>query len=220
MDESRLSQDYLISPDKPLWQHKDHFRFNTDTRLLAGFMQIKKGSVVYDFGTNNAALLQAADAFGPASMVGIEIQAEACQVAWRNAQSFQSPCTILQASIQEADLPLADVIVSNPPFFPLQATHPDTVMTMRQLGRMESLCTLQDLVAAAARLLKSSGHFQFVHRPQRLNEIMETLHANHFSVARMALAYDTRDNQCKAVLLDCVKDRQVQLKMEEIIWIS
>ena len=40
-----------------LYQDKEHFRFNTDTKLLAKFVLLKKQERILDIGTNNAALL-------------------------------------------------------------------------------------------------------------------------------------------------------------------
>ena len=40
-----------------LYQDKEHFRFNTDTKLLAKFVHLKKQERILDIGTNNAALL-------------------------------------------------------------------------------------------------------------------------------------------------------------------
>lgn len=38
-----------------LYQDKEHFRFNTDTKLLAKFVHLKKQERILDIGTNNAA---------------------------------------------------------------------------------------------------------------------------------------------------------------------
>ena len=37
-----------------LYQDKEHFRFNTDTKLLAKFVHLKKQERILDIGTNNA----------------------------------------------------------------------------------------------------------------------------------------------------------------------
>lgn len=39
---SDLEKNYLLDESMVLYQHKDHFHFNTDTKLLAQFMQVKR----------------------------------------------------------------------------------------------------------------------------------------------------------------------------------
>ena len=38
------------------YQDSEHFRFNTDTKLLAQFVRLKKQERILDIGTNNGAL--------------------------------------------------------------------------------------------------------------------------------------------------------------------
>ena len=60
--------DYINGTDIYLYQHKKMFRINTDTALLAQFMTVKKGERVLDIGTNNGALLLAAQRYEPKHM--------------------------------------------------------------------------------------------------------------------------------------------------------
>ena len=46
VNESDLRLDYLVDPSIQLYQDPNHFCLNTDTRLLAQFMRIKKGESV------------------------------------------------------------------------------------------------------------------------------------------------------------------------------
>ena len=49
--------DYLPNTDIYLYQDKDMFRINSDTRYLGEFLNIKKEESILDIGTNNGALL-------------------------------------------------------------------------------------------------------------------------------------------------------------------
>ena len=55
--ELSLTLDYFMDENLKLYQDKEHFRFNTDTKLLAKFVHLKKQERILDIGTNNAALL-------------------------------------------------------------------------------------------------------------------------------------------------------------------
>uniref|UniRef100_UPI003FEFC3BF hypothetical protein n=1 Tax=Holdemanella porci TaxID=2652276 RepID=UPI003FEFC3BF len=52
-----LTLDYFMDENLKLYQDKEHFRFNTDTKLLAKFVHLKKQERILDIGTNNACLL-------------------------------------------------------------------------------------------------------------------------------------------------------------------
>ena len=207
MIKENLRLDYFIDPSIPIYQHSSHFRFNTDTKLLAQFMKIKKGETVLDIGTNNAALLLYADRYDVKKLIGVEILEESSQIAKLNAESFiQHPYEIFNSPIQDVKTDLVDVIISNPPFFTEKETHPDTIMNMRQLGRVEIHCDLDDLCKHASRLLKSHGRFYFVHRPDRIHEIAIALDRYNLSIKTMQFAYDPRNDAVKSVLIEAIKD--------------
>ena len=153
MNDLRL--DYFIRQDFKLYQHKEHFHFNTDTRLLANFLKVNDQETVLDIGTNNGALLLWVDQFEVKKLYGVEVLKEAYDIARLNADTFfQHEHEIIHAPIQEVNVESVDVIISNPPFFTQKETHPNVKMDMRQLGRIEINLTLDELIKHANRLLK------------------------------------------------------------------
>ena len=105
-----------------LYQAKEHFRFNTDTKLLAKFVHLKKQERILDIGTNNAALLVYFDQFNVKELVGVEILEQTSKVAQKNADMFiKHPVKIVNQPIQKYEDDLFDVIVSNPPYFKMDA---------------------------------------------------------------------------------------------------
>ncbi len=216
----KLRKDYFLDESMILFQDEDHFHFNTDTKLLAKFMRLKKDETILDIGTNNGALLLAADQEPVKELIGVEILKESSQVAEYNAkQFFKHPYKIMNQSIQEVELPLVDVIVCNPPFFKKEETNPNVKITMRQLGRIEENLTLEDLCFHANRLLKSNGRFYFVHRLNRLNDIFFNLHQNNFSVRNFQIAYDHRDHLAKSVLIEAIKESHCDCICKEALYI-
>ena len=186
-----------------LYQDKEHFRFNTDTKLLAKFVHLKKQERILDIGTNNAALLVYFDQFNVKELVGVEILEQTSKVAQKNADMFiKHPVKIVNQPIQRYEDELFDVIVSNPPYFKMDAN---------QLP--------EQLNFHANRLLKSYGRFYMVHRPNRLNEINKVLYANHFNIRNLQFAYDHRDNQVKSVLIEAIKESNCDMKVLEPIYI-
>ena len=174
---------YFIDENIQLYQHPLHFRFNTDTKLLAQFVRLKKKERILDIGTNNGVLLVYLDQFDVRELIGVEVLKESFLLAKKNADTFiHHAHKIINMPIQEYSDDLFDVIVSNPPYFKLNANQITNKITMRHLGRIEENLTLDELIYNAARLLKSNGRFYFVHRPNRLNEIYAALQKYHFSV--------------------------------------
>lgn len=203
-----LRKDYFIDKEITLYQNKDHFCFNTDTKLLAKFMKIKKGDVVLDIGTNNGALLVWADQMEVKQLIGVEVLKESFEVAKWNAKNFIHDTILINQPIQEVDIEPVDCIISNPPFFTQNETHPNTKMNIRQLGRVEINLSLEDLIYHASRLLKSNGRFYFVHRPARIHEIMNVLSKYQFKAKTIGFAYDSRDRECKSLLVEAIKEGQ------------
>ncbi len=83
-----LTLDYFIHEDLKLYQDSEHFRFNTDTKLLAKFVRLKKQERILDIGTNNGALLVYFDQFNIKELVGVEVLEETSKVAQKNADCF------------------------------------------------------------------------------------------------------------------------------------
>lgn len=215
-----LKLDYFIDQNIQLYQDDEHFRFNTDTKLLAKFVRLKKQERVLDIGTNNAAILVYLDHFNVKELVGVEVLEETSKLAQKNVDTFIThSCKIVNLPIQEYKDDLFDVVVSNPPYFKLNANQKPETMTYRHLGRMEENLTLEELVLHANRLLKSYGRFYFVHRPNRLNEINKVLYENHFSIRNIQFAYDHRDNKVKSVLVEAIKESNCDMNVLEPIYI-
>lgn len=215
-----LKLDYFIDENIQLYQDDEHFRFNTDTKLLAKFVRLKKQERVLDIGTNNAAILVYLDHFNVKELVGVEVLEETSKLAQKNVDTFIThSCKIVNLPIQEYKDDLFDVVVSNPPYFKLNANQKPETMTYRHLGRMEENLTLEELVLHANRLLKSYGRFYFVHRPNRLNEINKVLYENHFSIRNIQFAYDHRDNKVKSVLVEAIKESNCDMNVLEPIYI-
>ncbi|MBB5185330.1 tRNA1(Val) A37 N6-methylase TrmN6 [Faecalicoccus acidiformans] len=214
---SKLQLDYFIDPENKIYQHPEHFHFNTDSKLLANFMKIKPNERVLDIGCNNGALLSICDREEVSELVGVEILKEPCEVARKNASSFKHPVQIIHSSIMDFHDQPFDVIISNPPFFPVQSTHEQTKIDLRQLGRIEINLTLQQLIQCVSRLLKSNGRFYFVHRPNRLNEIAQTLYQYHMQMKTIQFAYD--QNIVKSVLIEAIKESNCDCKVLQPIFI-
>ena len=151
MKTQRYTYDYIAGTDIHLWQRSDMFRINTDTAQLAHFMKVRAGERVLDIGTNNGALLLCAEQFSPSFLCGVDIQADACQLAERNLKEHGiSHAQILCGDFCEMDLQGFDVVVCNPPYFAANSGK-QASDARRAIARSEGGCTFAEVCAAAAR---------------------------------------------------------------------
>lgn len=217
---SKIREDYFLDPNQPIYQREDMFHFNTDTKLLAGFMKIKKNETVIDVGTNNGALLLACDRYPVKKLIGVEVLEEACEIAKMNVDAFiKHPCEIINAPIQKVEIDPVEVIISNPPYFTQKETNPNIQMDFRQMGRVEINLTLDELIEHVARLLKSNGRFYMVHRPGRIQDIINACTKYNMGVKSIQIVYDHRDNEAKSLLIEAIKERKCQCKLLSPLYI-
>jgi len=167
-----------------LIQKRDAFRFGMDAVLLADFAKAGPGDSVVDLGTGSGivAILMSARTQAE-KIIGLEIQPEIADMARRSVEGngLSHRISIQQMDIREAAsrLPVGkyDVVVTNPPYTRCGGglINPNE---SRAIARHEILCTLEDVVKAAAHLLRVRGEFYMVHRPDRLCDIMVEMRKN------------------------------------------
>lgn len=216
-----ISYDYLHGTDIYLYQRKDMFRMNTDTALLAEFMNIKKGDRVLDVGTNNGALLLAASRYHPAALCGIDIQQEAVALARKNMEHHHiQNASIICGDFKDTPLDKVDVIVCNPPYFKVDDNSNLNESEALRMARHETYLKLEDLCSRMSALLDEKGRIYLVHRANRVAEIMSELRKNRLEVRTLQFVYDRNKDEAVGVLIEAVKDGRVNCHVKEGIIIQ
>nr|WP_029233750.1 tRNA1(Val) (adenine(37)-N6)-methyltransferase [Butyrivibrio sp. VCB2006] len=202
-------------------QDPEKFCFGMDAVLLSGFANAPEGGRVLDLGTGTGIIpiLMAAKTKAD-ELIGLEIQEESAEMANRSVllNDLEARVKIVQGDIKEADqlfdAASFDVVTSNPPYMigghGLQ--NPDGP---KAIARHEVLCDLEDVVKAAARLLKSGGKFYMVHRPFRLTEIMVLMHQYKVEPKRMQLVYPFADKEPSMVLIEGARGGKSRISVEK-----
>lgn len=201
-------------------QDPKRFCFGMDAVLLSGFTRVRKDGRVLDLGTGTGIIpiLLAAktEAF---YIAGLEIQEESVLMARRSVSLNQldGRIEIIQGDIKEAaDIFSAasfDVITSNPPYMTNQHGLANPYEP-KNIARHEVLCTLEDVVKAAARLLKPGGSFFMIHKPFRLAEIMGVLMAYKLEPKRMRLVHPYVDKEPNMVMIEAVRGGRSRITIE------
>lgn len=202
-------------------QDPDRFCFGMDAVLLSGFAAAPQGGRVLDLGTGTGILpiLMAAKTEA-AELVGLEIQPESADMASRSVilNDLQERVHIIQGDIKEAehifDAASFDVVTSNPPYM-IGGHGLKNPEAPKAIARHEVMCSLEDVVKAAARCLKSGGKFYMVHRPFRLAEIMVMMHNYKLEPKRMKLVYPYVDKEPSMVLIEGSRGGRSRLTVEK-----
>lgn len=200
----KLMFNYLHGTDIWLYQRKDMFRVNTDTSLLGHFMKVNDGECVLDIGTNNGALLLYASLFTKGKLIGVDVLAEACELAIHNLEYNKIlNYEVIHSPIQEVNIEPVDVIVCNPPYFPL--TENVNSNPFLQVARHEIHLTLDELMNQISRLLKDNGRCYMVHRASRENEIVACISAKGMYVKTLQRVNDENREDAVSLLVEIVK---------------
>ena len=189
-------------------QNKDDFCFGIDAVLLSWFAKVKPGEKVLDMccGTGIVPILMNARYQG-AHYNGIEIQEKNVEIACRSIayNQIEGSVCIEEGDVKEATARFGaasfHVVTCNPPY--MTADHGLTNDNdSRTIARHEVLCTLEDVISQAAKVLKVKGRFYMVHRPFRLSEIMVLMTKYKLEPKRMQLVHSYVDKEPSMVLIE------------------
>ncbi len=223
-DLSKLRLDYFIDPSISIVQHKKQFCINSDSAALALFIEngmAIRNRRVLEIGPNNGALMVYLDRLEPAYLCGIELQKQPAALARLNLSLFaRSPHSVLTGSAIDTDAgeDTYDVVLCNPPYFELPKDREVEDLSSKELARFETELDPAQMIACASRHLKSNGRFCFVHRPDRLAEILSELEKASFAPYRVQIAYDARSAKACALLVEAIKEGTCAVRFEAPMW--
>ncbi|WP_418272064.1 tRNA1(Val) (adenine(37)-N6)-methyltransferase [Intestinimonas sp.] len=148
------------------------------------------------------------------ALTGVERDPAAAAVADRNFRENGVEGRVCTGDLRDPELLPAggfDLAVSNPPWF-------------REGGgasggsaRMEHTCTLDELCAAAGRLVRNGGRFALVHRPERLADLLEALRSHGLEPKRLRLVQHRADAPPSAVLAEAVRQGRPGLEILPVL---
>lgn len=203
-----------------LIQDPERFCFGIDAILLSDFVRVGKNEKLLDMCTGNGILPVLLSAKTEAEYIaGIEIQPEAADLARRSValNNLDDRVKIVEGDIKNITeyfkKASMDAICCNPPYMVGQhglqneASH-------KTIARHELLCNLEDVVSAAASILKPGGNFYMVHRPFRLAEIIVMLTKYKLEPKRMRLIYPFVDKEPNMVLIEANRGGKPRLTVE------
>lgn len=199
-------------------QKKQGFRFALDAVLLAHFAQPKMGEMVGDIGAG-CGVISVLLAHREAVIVdAIEIQTPLAEMLERTIiYNDLNNINVINEDVRA--LPKScnnryDLLVTNPPYFPVgkgkMSPSPEVA-----LARHEIACTLEELLCHSARLLKSGGRLNLIHRAERLAEILLLCQTYKLTPKRLRLVHSMVDKGANLLLLEAKKGAKEGLTVEK-----
>ena len=200
-------------------QDPKRFCFGIDAVILSGFAEVKKGEKAIDLctGTGVIPILLEAKTKG-AHFTGLEIQTESAEMANRSVllNDLQEKVTIDEGDVKntEALYKASDfnVVTVNPPYMN-DGGGLKNDFSPKTIARHEVLCSLEDVVSAAKRLLVPQGRLYMVHRPHRLTDIMVTLRNYKLEPKRIRFVHSFADREPQMVLIEAVSNGKPMVKV-------
>ena len=107
-----------------------------------------------------------------------------------------------------------DVVTTNPPY--MVGNHGLTGENRAKIiARHETLCSLEDIISQAAKVLKPRGRFYMVHRPFRLAEILSVMVKYGIEPKRMRLVHPYVDKEPNLVLIEGMRGGKSRITVEK-----
>lgn len=187
------------------------FPLGSDALALGEFATVRRGWRVCDLGTGSGALLLLLARRAPdLALSAVERDPLAAQTARDNLAQNSLTGTVVTGDLRDRLLPAGqfDLVVSNPPYFPVNAggsSGPE---------RSETFCTLEQLCAAAGYLVKNGGRFALCHRPERLTDLLCSLRAHDLEPKRLVLLSHSPKHAPSLLLVEAVKQGRPGVKVE------
>lgn len=220
-----MSEPEILWPGGPkLWQAA-HFRLGTDCVLLADFVNTAGAGRGIELGcASGAAMLLLLERSPKLHMTGLEIVPEAASLVRENMtlNALTERSEIVTGDIRDHRALFRagsfDLLVCNPPYFP-QGSGALPQNADRAAARSELLCTMPELCAAAAFLLRTGGRASFVHRPERLSELLVCLTAAGLEPKRLRLVCRDTNAAPSLVLVETRRGGRPGLTIEPSLYL-
>lgn len=200
--------------------------FGTDALLLADFAAPKSRDRVCDMGTGCGIIpLAIMRNFSPAFLCGIEIQPLGAEQFRKGIEKsgLSEKMQVMNCDIRDKkSLPAAgsfDVVTMNPPYKGAGAGI-ESEKGAEKIARHETMCTADDVCAAASYLVRYGGRVCFCYRPERLCEIICKM--SSYKIEPKRIRFVSKNSQCEPwlVLIEGRKGGKPGVRVEKNLFIQ
>lgn len=215
--EDRLTTDDFLGGRLRIRQPKDGYRAGVDPVLLAASVPARSGDRVLDLGCGvGVAGLCLASRVAGLTLAGLELQPEYAALARQNAEANGIKMDVVTGDLSDMPEPLRQRqfthILVNPPYFDRNA---GTIA--RDVGRETALgevTPLGEWVWAASRRAAPKGTVTFIHRTERLPELLAEL-SRHFGSLEVLPLIPRRGRSARLVLIRGRKGGRADFRLHD-----
>ncbi|MFW5888789.1 MAG: tRNA1(Val) (adenine(37)-N6)-methyltransferase [Bacillota bacterium] len=219
--------DLLAYAGLKILQRDSLFKFSIDALLLGDFVKINKRTKrIIDLGSGLGAVAFYLSLKTKAYIYGIDIQAEVVELANKSAKINKLTNQVkfinqdIKTIYKNFETNSFDIVVANPPFYKTKNKDNLNDKEALTIARHEVLINLDDIFKATKRLLANGGMFYFIHRVERLDEIIIKLNKNNFVVKRLKFVYTKPNKPAKMLLVEARYNGSIgSLEIEEPLYI-
>ena len=204
------NEDSLLGGKVRLLQKRGGYRTAIDPVFLAAAVPAKEGEVVLDLGCGVGAVsLCLHTRISGLNITGLDVQKPLVDLARRNSVLNNCEDNIrfvdgdLLKPLKELSEAKFDHVLANPPYFTEKSgnTSPDTT---KALANVENEAGLAEWVGAACRALKTRGRITFIHRTDRVADLITILNDSFGGLVIFPL-WTARGKEAKRVIVTARK---------------
>lgn len=198
-------------------QNPKAFRFGMDAVLLADFARLRPRERVADMGTGTGILpLLLSQKEESCTFEAFELQPDMADMALRSVKlnGLESRIRVHAADMRDAHRIIGyqsmDAVICNPPYGKRGSVLVNDNASV-QLARHETDCTIEDVAASCAAVLKNHGRLSIVFPAQRLLELCDALRAKRLEPKRIRMVCARADKPPYLVMLEAMKNTKPHL---------
>lgn len=201
----------------------DH-RFGTDAFLLAHFSEYRQKDKVCDLGTGCGIIpLIMQKSRPPQITYAVDIQEGAIEQLRLGMERSETAgivpiCADLKELWEGAPLGQLDLVTCNPPYKAANAGF-ESVITAQKIARHEIMCNIDDVCAAAEKLLKYGGRLCVCNRPERLSDVISAMKNHNIEPKRLRFVSKNPEEAPWLFLIEGKKGSKPFMRVEPQLYI-
>jgi len=214
-----ITRDTFLSGRLKVSQPQNGYRFSIDAALLAAKIHPKTGERILDLGTGCGIIpLILATRWPGVFIHAVEVQPALAELADKNVTDNHMTDRIVVYNADMRDLPTDKIkppyqwVCSNPPYYRVHSgrTNPNS---QKAIARHELKIDLEQLMAAAGRMLGKGGRFVMIYAAERTADLVAAMRSAAIEPKLLQGIHGRSEEPARLVLVEGVRGGRPGLHM-------